>query len=113
MPRLLLILPFLAHVLMGAHLMFHGFGAASFLLIIPAMLLFVPKHFMARLQQAMLLLWAAEWIRSGILLVMSRLDAGRPWQSAALIMLGVAAATALTALVFQVPYLRRWYKIDR
>ncbi len=48
---LLLLIPFLAHILMGAHLMFHGMGLFAFLTLIPAALLFVPRRWMVLLQR--------------------------------------------------------------
>ena len=108
----LLILPLLAHLLMGAHLMFHGAGLAAFLVLIPVLALFIPRPAAARTQRLLLVLWSAEWIRAGVLLVMGRMAEGRPWTAAACIMGGVAACTLLAAFVFSTPRLRRFYKLS-
>lgn len=107
---LLLLIPFLAHILMGAHLMFHGMGLFAFLTLIPAALLFVLRRWMVLLQRVLLVLWALEWVRAGAMLVMSRVSEGRPFALAAAIMGGTAAFTLLTAAVFSLPRVRRFYE---
>lgn len=107
---LLLLIPFLTHILMGAHLMFHGAGLFAFLTLIPAALLFVPRGWMIHLQRVLLVLWALEWVRAGAMLVMSRMAEGRSFTLAAAIMGGTAAFTLLTALVFSLPRVRAFYQ---
>ena len=47
MPFLLLILPILAHILLAAHLLFHGLGLfVSVLPLLAVPLLFIPKRWM-------------------------------------------------------------------
>ena len=58
MPFLLLILPILAHILLAAHLLFHGLGLfVSVLPLLAVPLLFIPKRWMVWLQSALLVLW--------------------------------------------------------
>ena len=65
MPFLLLILPILAHILLAAHLLFHGLGLfVSVLPLLAVPLLFIPKRWMVWLQSALLVLWGIEWLRS-------------------------------------------------
>ena len=65
MPFLLLILPILAHILLAAHLLFHGLGLfVSVLPLLAVPLLFIPKRWMVWLQSALLVLWGIEWLRT-------------------------------------------------
>lgn len=88
----------LAHVLFGAHLMFHGFGWLSFLPLAGIALLALPRRFMMHLQTLVLALYAAEWIRAGALLVMQRIAEGRSPVIGGAIMAGVALFTILSIL---------------
>lgn len=107
---LLLILPVLAYVLLGAHLMFHGFGLIAFAPLATALLLAVPRRPVVWLQTALLLLAGAEWLRAGWLLVERRLAWGEPWHLAAAIMAGCALFTILSALVFRAERMKRFYR---
>ena len=107
---LLLTLPVLAYVLLSAHLMFHGFGLASFAPLIAVILLAVPRRPVVGLQTVLLILAGAEWLRAGWLLVERRLAWGEPWHLAAAIMAGCALFTILSALVFRAERLKRFYR---
>ena len=107
---LLLLIPLLSHLLMGAHIMFHGAGLFAFTALIPAVLLFVPRGWMPTLRRVLLVLWALEWVRAGAMLVMERVAQGRPFTLAACIMGGTALFTLLTAAVFSLARVRRFYE---
>ena len=106
---LLLVFPVLAMILMGAHLMFHGFGLLAFVVFVPIAILFVPHRFVAYFSSALLALFALEWVRAGVVLVMNRIDAGRPWMLAGAILGACAVFTLLSAAVFLSQRLRRRY----
>lgn len=100
MHLLLLVFPFLALVLFGAHLMFHGFGLWAFSALIPVVLFFVRRPWVRVVMATLLCLAAVEWIRAGVVLVMERTAQGRPWMLAGAILAGCALFTALSSLVF-------------
>lgn len=100
MHRLLLVLPFFALVLFGAHLMFHGFGLWAFAALIPVAFFFVRRPWVRIVMATLLCLAALEWIRAGVALVMERIAQGRPWMLAGAILAGCALFTALSSLVF-------------
>lgn len=106
---LLLVFPVLAMILMGAHLMFHGFGLLALAVFVPIAILFVPHQFVAYFSSALLALFALEWVRAGVVLVMNRIDAGRPWMLAGAILGACAVFTLLSAAVFLSQRLRRRY----
>lgn len=70
-------------------------------------LLFVRRTLSARAMQAMLLLGALEWLLTAVQLANARIEAGEPYMRLAFILGGVALFTALSALVFQTPRLKR------
>ena len=102
--------PVLAHVLFGAHLMFHGFGYAVALPLICLLLLFVPRNWMRLLLFALLSLWSIEWLRAGVMLVMSRIEEGRSPLLAGAIMAGTALFTFAAALLLRTRTLKRFYR---
>ena len=105
MPFLLLILPILAHILLAAHLLFHGLG-----LFVSVPLLFIPKRWMVWLQSALLVLWGIEWLRSAWELVLQRMAWGEPWMRAGAIVAGCGLFSWLTIFVFRQSRIRNFYK---
>jgi hypothetical protein len=71
------------------------------------MLLLAGERWSARAVQAGLLLGALEWVRTLAFFAGQRMEAGRPWGRLAVILGGVAALTALSALAVSVPPARR------
>ena len=99
MPFLLLILPILAHILLAAHLLFHGLGLfVSVLPLLAVPLLFIPKRWMVWLQSALLVLWGIEWLRSAWELVLQRMAWGEPWMRAGAIVAGCGLFSWLTCI---------------
>jgi hypothetical protein len=109
MAYLLLLLPALASVLLAAHFYRAGelaLAAASLALIA---LLAVPRRGAARAVQ--IALAALEWLRTLAVFAAARMSAGQPYLRLAVILLAVAAVTALSALVFRQARLRVRYNI--
>lgn len=114
MPFLLLILPVLAHILLAAHLLFHGLGLfVSVLPLLAVPLLFIPKRWMVWLQSALLVLWGIEWLRSAWELILQRMAWGEPWMRAGAIVAGCGLFSWLTILVFRQSRIRNFYKSIR
>jgi hypothetical protein len=67
------------------------------------LLLLVRERWSARAVQAGLVLGALEWGRTLLFLAGQRMEAGRPWGRLAVILGGVAALTALSAMAVSVP----------
>jgi hypothetical protein len=81
------------------------FGGALLVLMLTA----VPARWAARTIQAVLLVGTAEWIRTAARLVAQREAEGRPHIRLAIILGGVALASALSALLFRTRSLRARY----
>ncbi len=108
---LLWIFPAIAHLLFAAHLLFHTSSWALAALPLLAMQLwYIKRNWVLMLEGLVLIAFASEWLRAGWFLVQSRLDAGRPWQTAGLIMVGVAAYTLLSAIVLMQRRLNQRYR---
>lgn len=74
--------------------------------------LFVQRPWAARIVQVGLLLGSIEWIRTTISLVSARIDLGETFIRLAFILGGVSLLTACSALVFQIPKIKNYYKIN-
>ena len=105
MPFLLLILPILAHILLAAHLLFHGLGLfVSVLPLLAVPLLFIPKRWMVWLQSALLVLWGIEWLRSAWELVLQRMAWGEPWMRAGAIVAGCGLFSCISRQSAEKPF---------
>jgi hypothetical protein len=106
-----LLAPSLALALLGAHF----YRAGSLLPVLACVLLIVllawPRAWVARLVQASVLLGAGEWLWTLVLLAQARAALGQPWLRLALILAGVAAFSAASALVFRRARLRQHYRL--
>ena len=83
------------------------------LLILPIatlLMLVIPRRWIARWTQAVLILAACEWVRATLVYVSARQDLGMPWGRLAIILGSVALFTLLSALVFQTKTLRRRHR---
>lgn len=109
MTALLLAAPVLASLLLGAHFLRSGSSAGVVAALLPIALVFVRRPWAARAAQTILVLGAAEWIRTLALLVEERRAADLPHVRLALILGAVAALTAASALVFETRRLRERY----
>ena len=114
MMRLLRLLPvILSYLLLGAHFYRAGLTALTTACIALLFLLFVPKPWVARLTQIVLVLGALEWLRALYYFAAMRSAFGEPWARLALILGAVALFTALSALVFQSRDLQQRYGVLR
>lgn len=110
MPALLMTLPALSLAVLGAHFYRSGLWLLLALCALGLVLMLtLRRRWTAQLLQWGLLLGAAEWLWTTLVLVQQRMALGQPWQRLALILLGVAALTAASALVFRHPRLRQRY----
>lgn len=95
-------------LLLGAHF----FRSGSILLVILALLipvvLLIKRPWAARLVQLSMIIGAAEWVRTLLVLVADRQADGETWTRLAVILGLVAAFTAASALPFSIsPKVRR------
>ena len=103
LPAILSYLVLAAHFLRGGHLALTGLCLA--LLVALAF----TKRWLAVVWQVSLLLGAAEWVRTLVLLLAERRSLGEPYLQMALILGGVAAFTLASAFLLYLPVLRRRY----
>lgn len=81
-------------------------------LLIP-LLLFIKKAWVARSIQVLLLLGAAEWIRSMMGYIEIRKSMGEDWTRLAIILIVVALLTACAGLVFRGKALKLRYQLGK
>ena len=99
----------LATVLLAAHfLRFWALELVTLLLLFPFLLL-VRRPWAARVYQAVLAVGALLWLRTAMTLAEERRAEGLPSGRLLAILLGVALFTALAAVLFEAPVLRRRY----
>ena len=103
LPAILSYLVLAAHFLRGGHLVMTGLCLAL------AVALAFRNRWLALAAQVSLLLGAAEWVRTLVLLLAERRSLGEPFTRMALILGGVAAFTLASAFLFYCPVLRRRY----
>ena len=105
-----LLAPALSACLLAAHFLRAGQAAGVAVSLALLAVLAIPRRSAARVAQAALLLGAAEWIRTLVLLVAERREAHAPYGRLALILAAVAAGTVASALVFESPRMRDRYR---
>jgi hypothetical protein len=88
-------------LILAAHFMRQDQPVLVFLSVAVMGLLAVPRVWAARLLQAVLLLGAAEWVRTVISLARIRVEHGAPVTRMAIILAAVALLTAASALLFR------------
>ncbi len=100
----------LGTLLLAAHFLRMGAFTAVIALIFLVPLLGLQRWWVPRIFQVVLGLGALEWVRT--LLVFRGLRAARDMPHARMtaILLGVALFTALAAVLFELPRVRRWYR---
>ena len=76
-------------------------------------LLIIKRAWVARTIQVLLLLAAAEWIRSMLGYVDARRSIGDDWGRLAIILIPVALLTASSGLVFHGKSLRKRYQLEK
>jgi hypothetical protein len=107
---LLCLLPAIfGYILLALHF-YRGDNDVAFavpLLLIATMA--IRRPLVARILQGCLLTGAVEWLRTAVVLVGYRMQAGQPWLRLALILGSVALVTALAALVFRQARVRDYF----
>jgi hypothetical protein len=98
-------------VLMAAHFLRADNGPlVAVSLVLPLMLL-LPRPWVARVVQFLLVLAGIEWLRTMVVLISRRQDSGEPWMRLALILISVSLLTMGSALVFRLAALRERYSL--
>jgi len=102
----------LSLIILGAHFMRYGnsIGVVGALVLIA--LLFVRRAWVARLVQVILVLGALEWAWTTFELVQERIAYDQPFVRMTVILGAVALVTFCSALLFQLPVMKRIYKLD-
>lgn len=101
----------LSLIVLGAHFLRYGnmLGVLGALVLIG--MLFVRQAWVARLIQAILVLGALEWVRTLFVMARWRAAQGEPFVRMVVILGIVAAVTLCSALLFQLPALKRIYAL--
>lgn len=105
LPAVLSALTLAAHFLRNGHLVLTASGLAVALLLVV-----VRRPWVVRAAQTVLLLGTLEWSRSAGALLNERLTAGQPYTRMLVIMYGVAAFGAGSALLLNAAPVRRLYQ---
>ena len=108
---IVLIIPVVLSALaMAAHLTRAWGLTVGLLALTPLVLLAIRRPWVPRVLQVLLLVGAAEWVRTVAALAEIRLATGMPWMRMVMILGGVTLVTALSAWVFEAAPLRRFYR---
>ncbi len=95
--------------LLAAHFSRAGIFPLMIICLALPLLLFIKKRWVARSIQVLLVLGAAEWIRTMMGYIEIRKSIGDDWTRLAIILIVVALLTALSGLVFRGKKLRSTY----
>ena len=113
MKKVLLYVPvILSFLVLGAHFMRYGNWVGVVAAVLLIALLLVRQPWAARLMQLVLILGALEWAHTIYELVRVRTAHGVPYVRMVVILGVVAAVTCLSALLFELPSLKRIYRLD-
>ena len=99
-------------LLLGAHFLRSGAFVAVAACVALSLLLFVRRPWVARTVQGVLVLAAAEWIRTVWVVAADRRGQGLPWFRMAVILGSVALFTLLSTQVFRLRDLRERYGLN-
>jgi len=109
MSVLLLIPVILSLLVLGAHcIRLNSLPLAAACLVL-IFLLSVPRQWVMRLIQAVLVIGSCEWLRTTVVLYHERQAGGGPWMRMVVILAAVALITAGSAALFETKTLRRRY----
>jgi hypothetical protein len=108
----LAIFPALAFLVLGAHFFRSGNLPLVAVALVFLPLLFVPRRWAARTIQAGLVIGAMEWIRTLAAFAGQRRAMGLPYTRLAIILGGVALATAACLLVFRSERVTRSFGLE-
>lgn len=111
--NLLRLLPVILSLLvLAAHFLRAGLLPLSLILLALTALLALPKAWVARSTQGVLVVGAVEWLRTAVSYILTRHRLDLPWGRLAIILATVIVVTLGSALVFQSRALRRRYGLD-
>lgn len=99
----------ISFLLLAAHFMRAGQHLVVVVLFALLSLLLFRKNWVPLVLQFVLLLGAAEWVRTLVSVAQMRMEFGMPWIRMAVILGAVALFTLLSALVFRGKALRQRY----
>lgn len=112
--NILRLLPVLiSFLLVAAHFFRSGQMIFVALMLCMPLLLLVRRSWVPGVVQVVLLLAAAEWIRTLINIAQLRMQIGESWVRMAVILGAVALFTAASGLVFRSAGLRKWFTPSR
>lgn len=100
----------LSTLVLAAHFLRAGLLVLVVLLIAVLPLLGLRRSWVPRLFQLILGVGALEWLRTLLVLRAARLALGQPHARMVAILGVVALITALSAALFELPHVRRWYR---
>ncbi len=103
----------LAFGLLAAHFSRANMPPAVIVSLITPFLLLIRKPWIARSIQVLLLIGAAEWVRSMLGYIQVRKEIGEDWGRLAIILVTVALLTACSALVFRGKSLKKRYHLEK
>jgi ABC-type multidrug transport system permease subunit len=103
----------LAFGLLAAHFSRANMPPAVVVTLITPFLLLIRKPWIAKSIQVLLLIGAAEWIRSMLGYIQVRKEIGEDWGRLAIILVTVALLTACSALVFRGKSLKKRYHLEK
>ena len=98
--------------MLGAHFLRYGNSVGVIGAVVLIALLFVRRAWVARLMQVALVVGALEWVRTLYELVQLRIALGEPFARMLVILGVVAAVTFCSALLFQLPIMKRVYRLN-
>lgn len=108
--KFLRLLPvFISFLLLAAHFLRSDQTVVAITLLCLLFLLLVRQSWVPWVLQLILVLGAAEWVRTLISVAQMRIEFGMPWTRMAIILGVVALFTALSSLVFRGKALRERY----
>lgn len=110
--RIFLYMPIvLSFFILGAHFLRYGDTLWVFGVAILILLLFVRQPWAARLLQVALVLGTFEWLYTLHWMTELRTSTGDPYMRMVMILGSVAAVTFISALLFQLPTMKRIYRL--
>jgi hypothetical protein len=104
-------LPALALLLLAAHLLYNGSPLLAALALGTVALLGLRRPWAGRLLQFVLLAASIEWVLTALELAQTRMAHGAPYLRLVVILGAVAVFTALSALAFQAPRPKSWFRL--
>jgi hypothetical protein len=109
MTGLLLTPAVLSLLVLAAHFSRHDVPVLPWVCVALPLLLIVRRPWVPRVMQLVLVVGAIEWLRTTVMLVGQRMDAGDPWLRMAVILIVVALVAAGSALLLETRRIRRRY----